>query len=309
MSKETIRKLIRFLMANLIIAILIIGSYIFNAFYGNKASEDISTEENTQTQNIAQNEATKNAQTAVQQPIETQQTIVQPTTAIVTSQPATATAQPTTAPISPTITTTQAQPEKPLTAIVQPSQTVTAQVTPPKTSNAITTPTIAKTEPTKTVEPTPTENNKICVSMGPFTLEEKATLDFILKKNNQSDLANISKKLTHQIVWNLGTNKSEAESLFKKQKEGAMSDPKFVLLQNNKKEWIVHIVKVPGSEVVAEKLTKELGEKAQKINAGGKWEHVTLPEGYYVMFENYDLLKDSTIKSIDIMLKPNKEPC
>ncbi len=304
MSKETIRKLIRFLMANLVIAILIIGSFILNAFYENKSSEAVPTEEKTQ--NVAQ------------QPVETQKTIAQPT-----GQPTIA-ATPTIETTNQTVATTSVETETPTAVTAQPnlnSQTVTNQLaTSTLSRNTITTtqiptiqsntnPNITKTEPTKTVDATAIENNKICVSMGPFTLEEKATLDFILKKNNQSDLANISKKLTHQIVWNLGTNKTEAETLFKKQKEGAMSDPKFVLLQNNKKEWIVHIVKVPGSEVVAEKLTKELGEKAQKINAGGKWEYITLPEGYYVIFENYDLLKDTTIKSIDIMLKPNKEPC
>lgn len=152
-------------------------------------------------------------------------------------------------------------------------------------------------------------SKKICISMGPFTIEEKATMDFILKKNQQSELAKSEKHIMNQIFWNLGKNKTDAEKLFKKQKEGAMADAKFVLTQNQNKDWVVNIVKIPGSDVVAEKLTKELEEKAQRINAGGKWEYIALPEGYFFTFENFGALNETTIKSIDIMLKPTKDPC
>jgi len=153
------------------------------------------------------------------------------------------------------------------------------------------------------------ETNKVCVEMGPFNAEEKSTMDFILAKNKQTELASVDKMQAHQLYWNLGKNKSDADKLFKKQKEGAMSDAKFVLIQNQDKDWIVNITKVHGSVDVAKKLVKDLEEKAQKINAGGTWQYTSLPEGYFYKFNDFKSLKEVTINSIDIMLKAPKDPC
>jgi hypothetical protein len=153
------------------------------------------------------------------------------------------------------------------------------------------------------------DSNKVCVEMGPLNAEEKSTMDFILAKNKQTDLAKIEKLQSHQLFWNLGRNKSEAEKLFSKQKEGAMANPKFVLVQNQDKDWVVNITKVHGSEDVAKKLAKDLEDKAQKINAGGTWQYSTLPEGYFYKFNDFKSLKEVTINSIDIMLKVPKDPC
>lgn len=191
-------------------------------------------------------------------------------------------------------------------------------------------PSIVATQPSAIVEPTnaykfptPTQNtvvnasrttqvadvNKVCVEMGPLNAEEKSTMDFILAKNKQSDLAKVDKLQSHQLFWNLGKNKADAEKLFSKQKEGAMANPKFVLMQNQNKDWIVNITKVHGVEDVAKKLLKDLEDKAQKINAGGTWQYTTLPEGYFYKFNDFKSLKEVTVNSIDIMLKVPKDPC
>jgi hypothetical protein len=151
--------------------------------------------------------------------------------------------------------------------------------------------------------------SKICVEMGPLNAEEKSTMDFILAKNKQTDLAKVDKVQSHQLFWNLGKNKSEAEKLFSKQKEGAMANPKFVLIQNQNKDWIVNITKVHGVDDVAKRLLKDLEDKAQKINAGGTWQYTTLPEGYFYKFNDFKSLKEVTVNSIDIMLKVPKDPC
>lgn len=153
------------------------------------------------------------------------------------------------------------------------------------------------------------DSNKICVEMGPLNSEEKSTMDFILAKNKQVDLAKVEKLQSHQLFWNLGKNKSDAEKLFSKQKDGAMANSKFILAQNTNKDWIVNITKVHGSEDVAKKLLKDLEDKAQKINAGGTWQYSTLPEGYFYKFHDYKSLKEVTVNSIEIMLKAPKDPC
>lgn len=158
---------------------------------------------------------------------------------------------------------------------------------------------------TKITEP----DNKICVEMGPFNDDEKNTMDFILNKNKQANLAKVEKLFSQQLYWNLGKNKAEADRLFNKQKEGAMADPKFVLSQNNNKEWVVNITKVHGTDIVAKSLLKDLAEKAQKINTGGTWDYSNFPEGYFYKFSDYKSLKEVTVNSIDVMLKPRKDPC
>jgi len=215
MVKSNIRKLVLFLLVNLILAIFIAASYFFKE-------------------------------------------IEKPTTAIKTEQEIAAPV----AIVAPTpVPPTEPTPQPPTNNIPLVAPTITNQ-----TSITATIPIV--------------EAPKVCVSYGPFNIEDKATMDFILNKNKQINLAKIEKRNTHQIFWNLGSNKEEAEKIFNKQKEGAMADPKFTLTQNKDKDWVVNIVKVQGSNILADKLTKELGEKAVKINAGGKWEHSDLPEGY-----------------------------
>lgn len=174
-------------------------------------------------------------------------------------------------------------------------------------SNAIIqspTPTVAATTP---VSPIPTDA-PVCIKIGPLNAEEKNTLEYILSKNKETHLATNEKKVNYQIYWDLGDNKETAEELFKKQKEGAMSDPKFVLAKY-KNRWVVNITKIEGEKGVAEKLTKELGAKAEKLNSGGEWKFDSIKEQYYYNFKDFQKLLPNTITSIEIILKPKKEPC
>jgi hypothetical protein len=149
----------------------------------------------------------------------------------------------------------------------------------------------------------------ICIAMGPFNIEQKGTMETILSKENQSYLASSEKRSAYQVFWNLGTNKKEAEKLFKKQKDGAMADSKFTMVQDEAKNWVVNIVKITNSNIVIDRFTNELAEKAQKINAGGKWEYKSLPEGYFFIFKDFKKVNEQILNSIDIILSPTKEPC
>lgn len=204
-----------------------------------------------------------------------------------------------------------ATPTVPLTAA--PTAVVTPEVK--KTTPATTTSVAAPVAPVENKladtikEETKEVKDSVCVALGPFNIEQKGTMDFILNKNKQINLAKVEKRITYQLFWNLGSNKAEAEKAFKKQKEGAMADSKFVLTQNENKDWVVNIVKVNNSSAMAEKLANDLAEKAQKINAGGKWEFKVLPEGYFYIFNDFKKLHDATTTSIEVMLSPTKNPC
>jgi len=210
---------------------------------------------------------------------------------------------------------------------VIPTTTVTPSVPATAASSAVITPETKKATPSTTpvvaAPVAPVENKLaetikeetkdikegVCVALGPFNIEQKGTMDFILNKNKQTSLAKVEKRTTYQLFWNLGSNKAAAEKSFKKQKEGAMADSKFVLTQNENKDWVVNIVKVNNSSAMAEKLANDLSEKAQKINAGGKWEFKVLPEGYFYIFNDFKKLHDATTTSIEVMLSPSKNPC
>lgn len=181
--------------------------------------------------------------------------------------------------------------------------------TPPITKQPLDNKQILETNIAKAIAPIPATPIPSCVVMGPFNFAEKSTVDFILNKNEQSSLAKVDRMTTHQIYWNLGKDKTNADTLFKKQKEGPMADAKFVLTQNGNKDWVVNIAKVIGTEATAEKLTKELEEKAKKVNAGGGWESVVLSHEWFYKFESYKNLKMATINSLDVTLTPKKKPC
>lgn len=152
-------------------------------------------------------------------------------------------------------------------------------------------------------------NDSVCIAMGPFNLEEKGTMDFILNKSKELELAQVEKKAPYKIYWDLGKNQDIAEKLFKTQKDGAMADPKFELTQNANGNWVVDITTIKGSKAVVEKLTKDLANKASNLNAGGEWKFEQMKESYYYTFKQYNMLSQSTTKNIDVLLKPKKEPC
>ncbi len=151
--------------------------------------------------------------------------------------------------------------------------------------------------------------NSVCIVMGPFNLEEKGTVDFILNKSKETHLVEVEKKNPYKIFWDLGKDQDSAEKLFKVQKEGAMSDSRFELTQNSNGNWVVDITTIKGSKSVVEKLTKDLATKANKLNAGGDWKYEQMKESYFYTFKQYNQISPNTIKNIEVLLKPKKEPC
>jgi hypothetical protein len=163
---------------------------------------------------------------------------------------------------------------------------------------------------TSSSESTPINaGDSVCITMGPFNLEEKGTIDFILNKTKETHLAEVEKKNPYKIIWDLGKDQETAEKLFKNQKDGAMSDARFELNQNSNGNWVVDITTIKGSKSVVEKLTKDLATKANKLNAGGEWKFEQMKESYFYTFKQYNQVSPNTIKNIDVLLKPKKEPC
>ncbi len=88
-----------------------------------------------------------------------------------------------------------------------------------------------------------------------------------------------------------------------------MSDSRFELTQNSSGNWVVDITTIKGSKSVVEKLAKDLAAKANKLNAGGDWKYEQMKESYFYIFKQYNQISPNTIKNIDVLLKPKKEPC
>lgn len=156
-----------------------------------------------------------------------------------------------------------------------------------------------------------TENDKVCVVYGPLDIEKKGTMDVILNKFKQNSLVKVDKKVTYLIYWNLGSDKIVAEKLFNRLKEngGALSDQKFVLSKNDNNDYVVNIIRVNSGKTVAERLTNDLINKANKVKTGGQWQYKALPEGYFYTFPDYSKLNPKAIESINIMVEAAKDPC
>ncbi len=189
------------------------------------------------------------------------------------------------------------------------NKSATSAINPPiSATNTLPTATDTKGSTTPVVNNTQTSDS-VCIAMGPFNLEEKGTIDFILNKSKETHLAEFEKKNPYKIFWDLGKDQDVAEKLFKVQKEGAMSDSRFELTQNSSGNWVVDITTIKGSKSVVEKLAKDLAAKANKLNAGGDWKYEQMKESYFYIFKQYNQISPNTIKNIDVLLKPKKEPC
>lgn len=153
---------------------------------------------------------------------------------------------------------------------------------------------------------------KVCTILGPLDLKSKATMDVILSKdgNVKNSQMEVSQKPVFEIYWNLGKDREDAEVLFQKQKQnGTMQDAKFVLFQDDEKQWIVPIAEINSSEDYAKNMTTQLAITANKNNAGGKWNYRTKPNAYFYKFEDFSQIGKSTKNNIDVMLNANKAPC
>jgi hypothetical protein len=126
-----------------------------------------------------------------------------------------------------------------------------------------------------------------CVVYGPVPLDSKNTLDLLFNKAQVLNSAQIFNKPVYEIVWNLGHNKVTAIELFEHQKNGGpLQDSKFKLTSDKNGDWIVPIAEITADEQKAAIATKELGEKAQQSNTGGKWQYRAKTDIYFYQFKN-----------------------
>lgn len=240
----------------------------------------------------------------------------------------------TTNPSSPSLNTTQASPSSPMEAAMKELKTQTTTINPIESNNSATAVASApvasanETEKNNTMvqhilnlqgkqNNVPSSNpievqNKVCTILGPLDLKDKATLDVILSKDANFKMAQVevSQKPIYEIYWNLGKNREEAEELFQKQKQnGTMQEDKFVLFQDEEKQWIVPIAEINSSESYAKSMATQLAVTANKNNAGGKWNYRTKPNAYFYKFDDFSLIDKKTKQNIDVMLNANKVPC
>lgn len=169
---------------------------------------------------------------------------------------------------------------------------------------------VAQANPNAATQVIKTGPGAVCTVVGPLNLEQKGTMDVILTKNKSEQVIRVEKRPVFEIYWNLGKDKNIAQELFEKQKQnGTMQDPKFILVQDENKDWVVSVVQINTSLEQAQAMANQLAEKAQKINAGGRWQYKAKPEAYFYIFNDYSTLEPQTINGINVMLNPNKQPC
>lgn len=169
--------------------------------------------------------------------------------------------------------------------------------------------TVLAAPPTENTQIITTKPDPVCAVLGPFNIDEKASIDVLISKNKTEQEIRIEKKPVFEIFWNLGKNETNARKLFENQKDGPMQDSKFSLIQNDKKEWIVPITQIHTNADVAQKLATELGDKANKVNAGGKWSFSEKPEAYFYFFKDYAGLDKVVADSISLLVGDKKQPC
>lgn len=125
-----------------------------------------------------------------------------------------------------------------------------------------------------------------CVIYGPVTRDNRSILETLLQKANFLQNATIIAKPIYEIFWNLGSNKANALALFEKQKNGPLQNDKFKIKQDENNDWIVPIAEITADENNAAIITKELADKANQINAGGKWQYRASENVYFYQFKD-----------------------
>ena len=148
----------------------------------------------------------------------------------------------------------------------------------------------------------------ICMEYGPLDIEQKSIFDTIVSKEKINPLVAVSQKNQFEIYWNLGSNQNQANEMFERQKKDALQDRKFQLSQENG-TWIVSIAIVNDNIETAKALAAQLSEKANKVNAGGKWQYRTLPDAYYYQVKNINAMTPNSQAKITTGMGIGKKPC
>lgn len=137
-----------------------------------------------------------------------------------------------------------------------------------------------------------------CTIYGPVNSDNKIPIEAILNKVNVLSGAQIITKPVYEIYWDLGNNQNNATNLFDKQKNGgALQSNKFQLKQDKSGIWYVPIAEITADENSARITTKELSEKADRLNTGGKWLYRTRENNYFYQFNKSNIIP-SDIKAV-----------
>ena len=89
----------------------------------------------------------------------------------------------------------------------------------------------------------------------------------------------------------------------------SLEEDKFVLVQDESKDWIVSIAEVNSSLEYARSIANQLATTGSKYNAGGKWNYRTKPNAYFYKFDDFSQIDNKTKNSLNVMLTVNKIPC
>ena len=148
----------------------------------------------------------------------------------------------------------------------------------------------------------------VCIDYGPLNLEQKSIFDTIVAKEKINNLVVLSQKNQYEIYWNLGDNQLKANEMFERQKKDALQDKKFQMIQDNG-NWIVSIAIVKDSLETTKVLAAQLSEKANRVNAGGKWQYKTLPSIYFYQVKNINAMTINSQVQISTGMRVGKKPC
>ena len=170
------------------------------------------------------------------------------------------------------------------------------------------TPIVSSTPPITLPEPVQKTLPPLCMVYGPITVAQKSIFDNVVVSEKLVPQASFIKQNEYEIYWNLGANEAVAKEIFEKQKRDALKDDKFKL-SNSDGMWIVSIANIKDNLETAKALATQLSEKANKVNAGGKWQYRTLPETYYYQLKNVNLLTPNSLAKITSEINVPKKVC
>ena len=148
----------------------------------------------------------------------------------------------------------------------------------------------------------------VCIDYGPLNIEQKSIFDTIVAKEKINNLVVVTQKKQFEIYWNLGNNQIQANEMFERQKKDALQDKKFQMTQEDG-NWIVSVAIVNDSLETAKVLASQLSEKANRVNAGGKWQYKTLPDIYFYQVKNINAMTINSQSQVSTSLRIKKTPC
>ena len=149
-----------------------------------------------------------------------------------------------------------------------------------------------------------------CIVYGPISYDNRNTVDMLLNKAGITSLFNTIEKPVYDIYWNLGKDKVHAVELFELQKNGGpLQDEKYKLSLNEDNDWVVNISKITANENIAKDLATNLNIKANKVNAGGKWQYKIKSVVYFYQTDNATKIPNEVNGVIEKTFSISKAKC